>query len=118
MTDVTGAVTAEFISREVARAKTYVLVVLRLGPRERDDQELLDDLQLKHLEHLFALRQAGKLVLNGPSLIDSELRGICIFDVAEVEEVRSFVGRDPLVEAGFLVAEIYPWMGLPGDQLP
>jgi uncharacterized protein YciI len=118
MTDINEAITPEFISQEVARAKTYYLVMLIRGPRERNDQKVLDDLQLKHLQHLFALRQTGKLVLNGPSLIDSEFRGLCIFNVSSLEEVQGYVEEDPLVKAGFLVAEIYPWMGLPGDQLP
>ncbi len=118
MTDTHNEITPEFIKQEVARAKNYVLVLLLRGPRERDDQKLLDDLQQKHLEHMFALRQAGKLVLNGPSLIDSEFRGLCIFNAASVEEVQGYVENDPLVKAGFLLAEVYPWMGLPGDQLP
>jgi uncharacterized protein YciI len=118
MIDITNPITPEFISREVARAKTYFLVVYKRGPRERDDQEILDDLQLKHLQHMFALRQTGKLVLNGPSQIDSEFRGLCIFNVSSIEEVGRYVNEDPLVVADFLVAEIYPWMGLPGDQLP
>lgn len=118
MTDSGGPVSPELIAREVERAKSYFLVLLMRGPRERNDQALLDDLQLKHLQHLFALRQAGKLVLNGPSLADSRFRGLSIFDVASLEEVQGYVDADPLVQAGFLVAEIYPWMGLPGDRLP
>jgi uncharacterized protein YciI len=111
-------ITADYISREVARGKQYFLVLLHRGPRERNDATLLGELQHKHLQHMFALREAGKLVLNGPCLTDDNLRGICIFAISSPQEVTRFVSADPMVEAGFLEPEIFPWMGLPGDHLP
>jgi uncharacterized protein YciI len=118
MTDNDQSITPEFIEQEVARAKNYVLVLLMRGPRERNNQTELDDLQLKHLQHMFALRQEGKLILNGPSLIDTDFRGLCIFNVTDVDEARRWVDADPMVQAGYLTAQVYPWMGLPGDRLP
>lgn len=111
-------ITPEFIASEIARGKTYYLVLLMLGPTKRVDASLLSELQSRHLEHMFSLRQEGTLVLNGPSLLDSNFRGICIFHAPSLEEVRRHVDADPLVQAGFLNAEIHPWMGLPGDALP
>jgi uncharacterized protein YciI len=112
------SVTVDFIKQEIARAKTYYLVFLKLGPAERKDKALLNELQMKHLQHLFKLRALGKLVLQGPLLVDSQLRGIGIFNAASQEEVREYMNADPLVKAGYLTVEIYPWMGLPGDKLP
>lgn len=109
---------SEFISSEVARGRNYHLVVLQKGPRDRSDKELLAQFQTAHLEHIFGLRREGKLVLSGPCLIDSRLRGICIFNLSDTLEVKQLVEADPMVQAGFLVGEIYPWMGLPGDALP
>lgn len=77
----------------------------------------MEALQQEHLRHLFALRHAGKLVVSGPSLLDGESRSRCIFNPS-IDEVHTHVREDPLVRAGFLVAEVYPWMGLPGDRLP
>ena len=111
------AITPEFIADEVARGKHYFLVLLMRGPRERNDSDLLKDMQQQHLQHMFALRQDGKLLLNGPTLIDSKLRGICIFNGDSEDEVQSYVRADPMVAAGFLSPKIYPWMGLPGDVL-
>ena len=111
-------ITADYISREVARGKQYFLVLLYRGPSERNDAAILGELQHKHLQHMFALREAGKLVLNGPCLADDNLRGICIFAVSTPQEVNGYVSADPMVAAGFLKPEIYPWMGLPGDNLP
>lgn len=118
MTDTNEAITPEFISREVARAKQYVIVFYQRTGKPRDDDDELNDLQQKHLQHLFTLRKRGKLTLNGPCLSDSDFRGLSIFSDSSIEEVGSYVDEDPLVKAGYLVGEIYPWMGLPGDRLP
>jgi uncharacterized protein YciI len=63
------------------------------------------------------LRRAGKLVVNGPILDGGVLRGISIYDAATQEEVQGYVKDDPLIQAGYLAAEIHPWMGMPGDGL-
>lgn len=118
MTDKNDMITAEFISQEIARGKKYYLLVLTLGESMRNNRTLLDQLQAGHLAHLFKLRSAGKLVLSGPVLGESNLRGIGIFNAFSLEEVEGYVAGDPLIKGGFLKAEIYPWMGLPGDSLP
>ncbi len=112
------SVTVDYIKQQIARAKTYYLVFLKLGPAERKDKALLDELQMKHLQYLFKLRALGKLVLQGPLLVDGQLRGIGIFNAASQEEVQEYMNADPFVKAGYLTVEIYPWMGLPGDKLP
>lgn len=89
-------------------------------PAERNKVRaaLLDELQMKHLQHLFKLRALGKLILQGPLLVDGQLRGIGIFNAASQEEVQEYMNADPFVKARYLIVEIYPWMGLPGDKLP
>ena len=118
MTKDNQEITSDFIHNEVARAQKYFLVLLYLGESERDNQDELDRLQFEHLAHMCRLRQQGKLVLNGPLLKDDRLRGICIYNCETIEEVETHVGSDPMVKAGYLKADIFPWMGLPGDRLP
>lgn len=60
----------------------------------------------------------GKLAVFGPVLAEGNNLGMAIFDASSVEEAQSYAAADPMVEAGFLTAEIYPWIGLPGDTLP
>ena len=112
------SINAEYIEEEVSRGQQYFLVLLQRGPRERNNAEVLKDFQQRHLQHIFKLRRLGKLVLNGPTLVDSDLRGICIYNLSTAEEVQRCVKSDPMVEAGFLIPEVYPWLGLPGDLLP
>ena len=118
MTKDNKEITSDFIHDEIARAQTYFLVLLYLGDSERANQGELDRLQFEHLAHMFRLRQQDKLVLNGPLLKDDRLRGIGIYNCDTIEEVETYVGSDPMVKAGYLKADIFPWMGLPGDTLP
>ena len=117
------AVTPEFIAREIARAQTYVVRLYTLGPRSRTDPAHLAVTQQHHLEYLFGLRRAGLLtlagpVLQGPVLEIGELRGIGILVGVDEAQARELAAADPHVEAGYLRAHVFRWMGLPGDSLP
>jgi uncharacterized protein YciI len=98
-------------------ARRYTLVFLRLGPAPRDDEERNERLQTEHLQHLAKLQLAGKLVLNGPVLIEHDILGVSVYD-AELEEARALAAADPKVRAGYLVVEAIPWMAVPGSGGP
>lgn len=49
------------------------------------------------------LRAEGKLLINGPVIDDSELKGISIFSTTDKEEVERLSDEDPAVRAGRLV---------------
>jgi len=117
MSELESEITPEFIEQQVARGKEYVVSMFTLGPRERNDEALLDELQMKHLQHIYKARKAGMLVLNGPFLHGGNLRGLSIWNATH-EQVALHLQSDPLVQAGFLRFEIYPWFGMPGDTLP
>jgi uncharacterized protein YciI len=114
---VADEISWEDIAQEIARGKNYFLVLLLRTGKPRMDEAELDRLQAEHLRHLLGLRRAGKLVVNGPILDGGVLRGISIYDAATQEEVQGYVKDDPLIQAGYLAAEIHPWMGMPGDGL-
>lgn len=109
--------TVETIYAQIVHGKTYFLVLLYRGPADRSNEKELEALQKQHLQYLFRLRLQKKLLLNGPTLDDVELRDICIFQSKDVEEVRLFIEADPLVASGYLTYEMHPWMGMPGDTL-
>jgi uncharacterized protein YciI len=95
-------------------ARHYTLVFLRRGPAPRDDEARNERLQLEHLQHLTKLQMAGKLVLNGPILVDHEILGVSVY-AAELEEARTLAEADPKVQAGYLTVEAIPWLAVP-DQ--
>jgi uncharacterized protein YciI len=53
----------------------------------------------------------GKLVIAGPFMDDTEVRGLYIFDVATIEEAKALTETDPAVQAGRLTMELHPWYG-------
>lgn len=120
--DVSGRskrpVTPERIEKEISRAKSYYLFIYLLGPDREQDTKTASEIQQQHLAYLFSLRDERKLVLQGPVLEDTDLRGIGILNVRTREEADRIVSNDPAVKAGRLKYEMYEWMGMPGDTLP
>jgi uncharacterized protein YciI len=95
-------------------ARRYTLVFLRKGPVPRDDETRNERLQLEHLQHLTKLQMAGKLVLNGPTLVEHDILGVSVY-AAELEDARAMAEADPKVRAGHLTVEAIPWMAVPSD---
>jgi uncharacterized protein YciI len=93
-------------------ARHYTIVLLRRGPASREDKKRNEQLQLEHLQHLMKLQMAGKLVLNGPTLVEHEILGVSIYD-AELEDARAMAEADPMVKTEYLIVEAIPWMDVP-----
>jgi uncharacterized protein YciI len=97
------------------RAQHYSLVFLRKGPAPRDDAAENDRLQLAHLQHLTKLQILGKLVLNGPTLIEHDILGVSVY-AADIDEARALAEADPRVQARYLTVEVIPWMAVPAES--
>ena len=95
-------------------ARRYTLVLLRKGPAARDDETHNERLQTEHLQHLTKLQMVGKLVLNGPTLMEHDILGVSVY-AAELEEARAMAEADPKVRAGYLTVEAISWMAVPGE---
>ena len=93
-------------------AQRYTLVFLRRGPAPRDDEARNERLQFEHLQHLTKLQLLGKLVLNGPILLEHEILGVSVY-AAELQDARAMAEADPKVRAGYLTVEAIPWMAVP-----
>lgn len=107
---------AERLGADERGMKTYVLCILKTGPR---DSEVTGDERKRVFEGHFAninrLADEGKLVVAGPfGRNDRAYRGLYIFNVATVEEAEKLVVLDPAVEAGVFLAELTPWYGSAG----
>lgn len=91
--------------------KIYYLRFLKRGPLwTPEETPEVERLQTAHLLYGQKLREAGKLVLNGPLLDNGDLRGVGIFHVSSLEEAQALSNADPAVQAGRLISEIHPWM--------
>lgn len=91
--------------------KSYVMVFLKKGKTKVADSVQREKLQKEHLKNIERLANEGKLILAGPFLDKTELRGIYIFDVQSVEEAKKLTATDPAIQAGTLEMEMHPWYG-------
>lgn len=91
--------------------RRYVMAFLKAGPNRSQDREEAAALQRAHLDNITRLAEEGSLIVAGPFLDDSEIRGIYIFAVETVDEARKLSETDPAIQAGSLVMELHPWYG-------
>jgi uncharacterized protein YciI len=91
--------------------KHYVMAFLKKGPNQDQNAEEVKRLQRAHMDNIGKLAEQRKLVVAGPFMDDTELRGIYIFDVETVEEAEALTKTDPAIKAGRLVMELHPWYG-------
>lgn len=91
--------------------KVYYLRMLKRGPLwTPEETPELERLQAAHLAYGQKLREAGKLVVNGPVIDRGDLRGVGVFCVSSLREAQELSDGDPSVQAGRLVSELHPWM--------
>lgn len=95
--------------------RTYVVGFLHRGPKwtPGETPELVA-LQEAHLANIRWLAEAGQLLLAGPFIDDTDLRGMFVFDLDSVEKARELCATDPAVKAGRLTVELHPWLGPKG----
>ena len=91
--------------------KKYVVAFLKRGPNKSVDSIKKSELQRAHMQNIDRLASEGKLVLAGPFFGDSDLRGIYIFNVDNLEEAEALTKSDPSIQAGVLSMELKEWYG-------
>ena len=62
----------------------------------------------EHYEYLVHMRDEGKLVVAGPSVVPGDTIGIGVLSVDDELEARAIVAADPAVSSGVMTAEIRP----------
>ena len=97
--------------------KQYFLVLLKRGPIRNQDSAAAAELQKNHLANIGRLYKEGKIDMAGPMGTEGDLRGIFIFNCDSYDEVLSLCSGDPAIQAGRLIAEIYPWWAEKGSKL-
>ncbi|HRE40224.1 MAG TPA: YciI family protein [Ignavibacteria bacterium] len=91
--------------------KSYIMVFLKSGKVKIEDKEKLTEIQKGHMDNIKKLVSEGKLVLAGPFLDKTELRGIFILNISDMKLAEEYVNSDPAVIAGVLEMELHPWYG-------
>lgn len=94
--------------------KTYVLVILKTGPKDGDFKgKSRDDIFAGHMSNIGKLAEQKKLAVAGPFVApnDKGYRGLYIFNVTTLAEAKTIVDTDPAVKAGILIADMNLWYG-------
>jgi len=97
--------------------KTYYLVFLKKGPNRSQDSVTAAKIQEGHMAHLTKMGAEGKMCIAGPLMDDTDIRGICVYNVGSLEEAKKLAEEDPAVISGRLVVEIHPWYSMKGATL-
>ena len=107
----TDTVLAKQLHADEYGMKTYVLALLKAGPNRNQDSATAAILLKAHLANIQRMAREGKLLIAGPFLDDTELKGIYVFNVESVGEAKALTESDPAIKAGRLVMELHPWYG-------
>jgi uncharacterized protein YciI len=92
--------------------KSYVLAILKTGPKVIDNKTIRDSLFRGHMENIGRLAEMGKLIVAGPfGKNEKGFRGIFILNVKSVDEAKELTNTDPAIKAGIFEVDLLPWYG-------
>lgn len=97
--------------------KTYYMVFLVKGDKRDQDSITAAKIQEGHMAHLTKMGKEGKMDVAGPFMDDEDVRGICIYNVATLEEAKTLAESDPAVKSGRLKVVVRPWYSMKGAAL-
>ena len=89
----------------------YVFVLLKTGPNRIPAGPERDEMFKGHFANINRLAGEGKLALAGPFDGVDGWRGLYIFSVVDIDEVKKLVETDPVVAKGEMVPEFHKYYG-------
>lgn len=91
--------------------RSYVLVILKTGPKKATDKAERAKIFEGHFANMNRLAAEGKLAVAGPLDGKEERRGIFILATPDIDEAKTWVATDPVIRSGEMVAEYHKFFG-------
>jgi len=91
--------------------RSYVLVILKTGPKRIPDGPERKEMFQGHFANMSRLAKEGKLVVAGPLDGVDGWRGLYIFNTADIEEAKRWTETDPVIIKGEMIGEYHKYYG-------
>lgn len=88
----------------------YYFVMLLKGPKLDQDRAALTRMMEGHLDYMDKLSTESKGLVDGTFMDGGAWRGFLLVRAATIDEVKTLVDADPVVQAGRVIYEVHPWM--------
>ena len=105
------AVLAKSVGADEHGMRSYVLVILKTGPKRVPDGKERDEMFKGHFANMKRLAGEGKLALAGPLDGVDGWRGLFVLAVPDIEAAKTLVATDPVVAKGEMVPEFHKYYG-------
>jgi uncharacterized protein YciI len=94
--------------------RSYVLVILKSGPRKMPDGEARKEMFKGHFANIQRLANEKKLALAGPLDGVDGWRGVFVIATPDIEQAKAYVETDPVIINGEMVAEYHKFFSSAG----